>query len=226
MKLCREKALQLSLDKGYLEQVLQQLTEQKRAKKPKGFFNIRFMSDEEYAREQVIPDAPAEMTFELNTPQNPTLNSTSTPIQELPDEIALDPFEEEKIDETKPAPHKSAPPKLELEEETIEAKEVDSKEVQYEFQENTQPEEIIMEEAGKQPEVVIEEHVGSEKKDAKKHKKTPAKTKEASETEDFINQLAKDSQNPLFTTIIDPANSNNDLSSLLNQSEKHVGKIL
>ncbi len=37
----------------------------------------------------------------------------------------------------------------------------------------------------------------------------------------ILKELAKDSQNPLFTTIIDPANSNNYLSSLLTQTEKN-----
>ncbi len=186
LKLCREKALQLSLDKQYLEQALQLLADMKRAKKPKGFFNIRFMSDEEYARQKAIEEQPAtETSFALEPEAATEPASPSVKEESLPEEIALDPFEEEKIEVEMP---KTSPAKLELEEDKIEPKEVESNEVQYEFQEDAEPD-IVMPEAEKQPEVVIEEHVEGEKK---KHKKAPQKTKEAEDTEAYINELAKD----------------------------------
>ncbi|MEK6963007.1 MAG: AAA family ATPase [Nanoarchaeota archaeon] len=194
LKLCREKALQLSLDKNYLEQALQILSEGKRLRK-KGFFNIQFMSDEDYARQKALKEHPLTETSFALEPEAATESATEPDLpsvkeDSLPEEIALDPFEEEKMEATKPMHHKPNPPKLELEEETLEAKEVESTEVQYEFQENAEPD-IIMPEVEKQTEVVIEEHVTGEK-DPKKHKKTPEKTKEAEDTEAYINELAKD----------------------------------
>lgn len=206
LKLCREKALQLSLDKNYLEQALRILTEGRRMRK-KGFFNIRFMSDEDYARQKVIEEQPStDPTFD-SLEAEPSLEAqpVKSPVASSPDEqpeeiLALDPFKEETIEvETpKPSQPKSAPPKLELEleEETIRPKEVDSTEVQYEFQEDKPAKDmIILEDKPQNPEVVItEDHITNEhaKETHKKEKKTPQKTKEASETEDFINQLAKD----------------------------------